>query len=81
MTAQEKKEKSRMEGLVCFAVVFAILYGIYAFFKWLFTSPSKEILDGLLGFIFLIALAVGLYILSCMITGMPIELGKLFGLG
>ena len=81
MSIQENKEKNALEKLVIFAVMFAMLYGIYAVFKWLFTSPPKEILNGILGFIFLLALAVVFYLLSCLVTGMPIELGKFFGLG
>lgn len=80
MSKQEEKEKSLLGGLVSFVVVFLMLYVIYDTLKWLFTSPFKKVLEGILGLIFLIILAVLFYSVVCLITGMPIELGKLFGL-
>lgn len=75
------KEKSKYEKFIPIAVLFIAFYAIYAFFKWLFTSNPREIINSFLGIIVLLFIAVLFYLLSCWITGMPIELDKLFGFG
>lgn len=78
---EKDKEKSKHESFIPIVVLFIAFYAIYAFLKWLFTANSREIINSILGIILILVIAVLFYLLSCWITGMPIELNKLFGFG
>jgi hypothetical protein len=79
MNNSDKKEENKYQWIQTIAVFLILFYAIQAFFRWLFNSSSKEKVEGVIGGICIVFIAVVFYLLSCWITGMSIDLSGLFG--
>jgi len=79
MNNLDKKEGNKYQWIQTIAVFLILFYAVQAFFRWVFTSSLKEKVEGAVGTLFLIVVAVVLYLLSCWILDMPVDLPGLFG--
>jgi len=78
-SSNKEEEEDKYKWIQTIAVFLILFYVVQTFFRWLFTSSSKEKIEGVVGVLFLIVVAVVLYLLSCWITDMPVDLPGLFG--